>query len=43
MHDIDRDDVMFIAAALAVENEGIWTDDKHFQRQKRLEFSVRQS
>ncbi|MDG6905027.1 MAG: hypothetical protein JRN20_04500 [Nitrososphaerota archaeon] len=32
MHDIDPDDVPFIAAALAVEN-GVWTDDAHFKRQ----------
>jgi len=33
---IDPDDVPFIAAALAVENDGIWTDDTHFDRQKRI-------
>lgn len=36
MEDIDPDDVPFIAAALAVDNEGIWTDDGHFSRQKRI-------
>jgi predicted nucleic acid-binding protein len=36
MQAIDPDDVMFIAAALAVENEGIWSDDKHFQNQKKI-------
>ena len=36
MHSIDPDDVPFVAAALAVESEGIWTDDTHFDRQKRI-------
>jgi predicted nucleic acid-binding protein len=36
MQNIDPDDVMFIAAALAIENEGIWSDDRHFERQKRV-------
>ena len=31
---IDPDDVPFIAAALVVDNDGIWTDDAHFNRQK---------
>jgi predicted nucleic acid-binding protein len=30
MQKIDPDDAPFIAAALAVDNEGIWTDDAHF-------------
>jgi predicted nucleic acid-binding protein len=36
MYSIDPDDVPFIAAALTVENEGIWTDDAHFDRQTRI-------
>lgn len=33
---IDKDDVLFIAAALAL-NCVIWSDDKHFKKQKRVE------
>jgi len=36
MGKIDKDDVLFIAAALAL-NCPIWSDDKHFRRQKRVE------
>jgi len=36
MDSIDPDDTLFIAAALAVENNGIWSDDLHFQRQKKI-------
>ena len=32
---IDSDDVVFIAAAL-ISNAAIWSDDKHFQKQKRI-------
>jgi len=32
---IDRDDVPFIAAALAFD-ASIWSDDKHFKQQKRI-------
>lgn len=35
MQIIDPDDVQFIAAALAM-NSGIWSDDKHFQKQHRI-------
>jgi predicted nucleic acid-binding protein len=34
MDKIDPDDAPFIALALAVENDGIWSDDKHFAMQK---------
>ena len=34
MKDIDEDDVPFIALALAIPNDGIWTEDKHFQKQE---------
>jgi predicted nucleic acid-binding protein len=36
MQAIDPGDAMFVAAALAVENEGIWSDGRHFQRQKKI-------
>ena len=36
MDSVDPDDTLFIAAALAVENNGIWSDDLHFQRQKKI-------
>ncbi len=31
---IDPDDVPFVALALSFENDGIWTNDKHFLKQK---------
>ena len=31
--DIDRDDITFIALALSIPNNGIWTEDKHFKKQ----------
>jgi predicted nucleic acid-binding protein len=34
MKDIDPDDFPFLALALSFENEGIWTNDKHFLKQK---------
>ena len=34
MDRIDPDDTPFIALALAIENEGIWTEDRHFEMQK---------
>lgn len=36
MGEIDPDDTPFAALALAVENEGIWSDDKHFEQQNRI-------
>lgn len=33
MGHIDPEDVVFIAAALALENSAIWSDDRHFERQ----------
>lgn len=33
---IDPDDVVFLALALSVKNDGIWTDDRHFQMQKEI-------
>ena len=35
MNKIDKDDVIFIACALAF-NCPIWSDDKHFQKQKEI-------
>lgn len=35
MDKIDKDDVIFIAAALTL-NCPIWSDDKHFQKQKEI-------
>jgi len=32
---IDRDDVPFVALALSFPNEGIWSEDKHFLKQKK--------
>jgi predicted nucleic acid-binding protein len=34
MDRIDPDDTPFIALALAIENDGIWTEDRHFEKQK---------
>jgi len=36
MDALDHDDAPFIALALAVENDGIWSDDKHFKQQNRI-------
>ena len=36
MEHIDPEDVTFIAAALSQNNTVIWTDDKHFDKQKRI-------
>ena len=36
MEKIDPDDTPFIALALAVENDGIWSDDKHFEQQNMI-------
>jgi len=37
MDNIDPGDTPFIALALAVDNDGIWSDDKHFQQQNRIQ------
>ena len=36
MYKIDPNDVVFIAAALAFRSSLIWSDDKDFERQKRV-------
>tara|TARA_Y100000310_G_scaffold344949_1_gene460708 strand:- start:7012 stop:7422 length:411 start_codon:yes stop_codon:yes gene_type:complete len=33
---IDINDAPILACALAVQNDGIWTEDKHFDKQKRV-------
>ena len=33
MKDIDESDAPFLALALSFSNDGIWSDDKHFQKQ----------
>ena len=34
MEKIDKDDVPYVALALAIRNDGIWSDDPHFQKLK---------
>ncbi len=34
--DIDPNDIPFIALALAIQNEGIWTEDKDFRKQSKI-------
>jgi len=36
MGKIDRDDVPFVALALSFHNDGIWSEDKHFLRQRKV-------
>lgn len=36
MGKIDKGDVPFIALALSFPNDGIWTEDKHFLKQRRV-------
>ena len=36
MKDIDIKDSPFIACALSIPNEGIWTEDKHFNKQNQI-------
>ena len=33
---IDENDVPYIALALSINNDGIWTDDAHFQKQNTI-------
>lgn len=33
---IDEKDIPFLALALSFENDGIWTNDKHFLKQKKV-------
>ena len=36
MENIDRDDSPILACALVVPNDGIWTEDKHFEKQTKV-------
>lgn len=36
MRKIDEKDAPFLALALTIPNDGIWTEDRHFQRQNRV-------
>lgn len=36
MKNIDINDSPILAAALAIPNDGIWTEDRHFEKQKRV-------
>jgi len=36
MGKIDMDDAPFIALALSFPNDGVWSEDKHFLRQRRV-------
>lgn len=36
MSNIDIGDVPFLAAALAIPNDGIWTEDRHFEQQNKI-------
>ena len=33
---VDKEDVPYVALALLRANDGIWSDDKHFQQQKKI-------
>ena len=39
---IDEKDVPFIALALSIKNDGIWTNDKHFKKQKKIKIFTTQ-
>ena len=36
MKGIDAKDAPFIAAALAIQNDGIWSHDRHFDMEKKV-------
>ena len=36
MDKTDEKDTPFIAAALSIKNEGIWSDDRHFKKQDKI-------
>ena len=36
MKKVDEDDIPFVAAALAVRCDGIWSDDRHLKRQTKV-------
>jgi len=33
---IDKEDIPYIALALSFQNDGIWTEDKHFEQQSKI-------
>ena len=33
---IDKEDIIFIATALGIEDSVIWSDDRHFERQNKI-------
>ena len=33
---IDKKDIPYIALAIAINNDGVWTDDSHFQKQHEI-------
>ena len=36
MGEIDEKDTQFIALALAINNDGIWSNDRHFDKQEKI-------
>ncbi len=34
--DVDEKDIPFIAVALSIRNDGIWSNDKHFKEQSKI-------
>lgn len=36
LKDIDEDDTPYLALALSIENDGIWSDDTDFDKQKKV-------
>ncbi len=36
MDHIDPEDTLFVALALSTHNDGIWSEDKHFEKQTRV-------
>ncbi|MBD3339630.1 MAG: hypothetical protein GF353_11005 [Candidatus Lokiarchaeota archaeon] len=36
MNKIDEKDTQFIALAMSIKNDGIWSNDKHFDQQKKI-------
>jgi len=36
MENIDINDAPILACALAIRNQGIWTEDKHFEKQGKV-------
>ena len=38
MHLIDEKDAPILACALAIENDGIWSQDRHFEKQNKVKY-----